>query len=67
MSVEDAVRVEKHSLSNYLKRIVVNSDRTLYVFVEENGKQNLITEQKNMKMDGWRDKPLHWQKLMKKV
>ena len=52
MPVEDAVRVEKHSLSNYLKRIVVNSDRTLYVFVEEKGKQKLITEQKNMKMDG---------------
>ena len=46
MSVEDVVRVEKHRLSNYLERSEVNSDRALYVFAKEKGKQKLITEQK---------------------
>ena len=51
MSVEDVVRVEQHSLSDYLKRAEVNLDRD--AFVKEKGKQEMIREQKKMKwMDG---------------
>ena len=57
MSVDDVVRVEEHSLSDYLKVAEVNSDMMLDVFAKEKGKQELITEQKKMKLDGWRDKP----------
>ena len=46
MSVEDVVRVEEHSLSDYLKRPQFDSDRMLNVFVKEKGKQELLTEQK---------------------
>ena len=35
MSVEDVVRVEEHSLSDYMKRSEVNLDRVLGVFVKE--------------------------------
>ena len=35
ISVEDVVKVEEHSLSNYLKRAEDNSDRELDVFVTE--------------------------------
>ena len=51
MSVEDVVRVEKHSLTDYLKTAKINSDKVLGVFVKQNGKQELITEQNNMKWD----------------
>ena len=35
MSVENVVRLEKHSLSDYLKRAEVNSGRVLDVFVKK--------------------------------
>ena len=35
MSVENVVRVKERSLSNYLKRPDVNSDRVLNVFVKK--------------------------------
>ena len=35
MLVEDVVRVKEHSLSDYLKRPDVNSDRVLNVFVKK--------------------------------
>ena len=35
----------------------------LEVYVKEKWKQELITEQKTMKLDGWSDKPLHGQYL----
>ena len=38
MSVEDVVRVEEHSLSDYMKRSEVNLDRVLGVFVKEERK-----------------------------
>ena len=69
MSVEDVVRVEEHSLSDYLKRAEVNTNRVLDAFVK--GKQELITEQKMMKLDEWLDKPLYMgsfrQELMRMV
>ena len=57
MSVDDVERVKEHSLSDYVKGAEVNSDMMLDVFAKEKGKQELITEQKKMKLDGWRDKP----------
>ena len=57
--MKNAVRVEERSLSDYLKRAEVNSDKMLNVFVKENGKQELIIEP--VKLIGWRDKPLHGQ------
>ena len=44
MSVEDVVRMKKHSLSDL--------DKVLDVFVKEKGKK-LITEQNRMKLGGW--------------
>ena len=61
MSAEDVVSVKEHSLSDYLKKAEVNSNRVLNVFVREKGKQELITERNKMKLDKWRDKPLHEQ------
>ena len=61
MSAEDVVSVKEHSLSDYLKKAEVNLNRVLNVFVREKGKQELITERNKMKLDKWRDKPLHEQ------
>ena len=57
MPVEDVVRVEEHSFLNYLKKAKVNSDKVLDVFVREKEKQQRITEQELMKLNGGRDKP----------
>ena len=51
MSVEDVVRVEEHSLSDYMKRSEVNLDRVLDVFVKEKQEQELIIEQKQLKLN----------------
>ena len=44
------ISVKEHSLSDYLKRADVNSDKVLNVFVK---KQELIAEQKKMRLDEW--------------
>ena len=49
MSVEDVVKVKEHSMSDYLKRAKINSDRVLD-FLEKKMKQELITQQKKMKL-----------------
>ena len=51
MSVEDVVKVEEHSLLDYLNRAKVSLDRVLDVFVKEKRKQELITKQKKTKSD----------------
>ena len=61
MSAEDVVSVKEHSLSDYLKKAEVNSNRVLNVFVKEKGKQELETERNKMKFDKRCDKPLHEQ------
>ena len=48
MSVKDVVRVEEHSLSDYLERAEVNSDKALDFFVKKKKKWELITEQKKL-------------------
>ena len=63
MSVEDVVRAEEHSLLDNLKRA---EQRSIQIgcwmfFVKPKEKQELITEQKKMKLDGWLGKPLHGQ------
>ena len=52
ISVDDAVRVEEHSLSDYVKRAEVNLDRVLSAFVKLKEKQRMISEQKKIKLDG---------------
>ena len=44
------ISVKEHSLSDYLKRADVNSDKVLNVFVKH---QELIAEQKKKRLDGW--------------
>ena len=52
ISVDDVVRVEGHSLSDYLKRTNVNLDKVLDDFVKEKKKkQELICERMKMKLD----------------
>ena len=43
------------------KRADVNLDRELDVVVNKKGRQELITEQNKMKLDGWHDQPRHEQ------
>ena len=40
MSEEGVIRVEEHSLSDYLKKAELNSDGVLDVFVKERGSTN---------------------------
>ena len=61
MSVEDVVRVEQHSLSNYVKKAEVNLDRVMDAFAKEKRNRKIICEQQKRKQDEWRDKPLHRQ------
>ena len=60
MSVEDMVRVEEHSLSDYLKRAEVNLDRVLDAFVKTSKETESKCEQKKMKLDRWLNKTTTW-------
>ena len=61
MSVEEVVRIEECSLSDYLKQAEVNRERVLDVFVKDKGKEELKLEQKKKRLDGWQEKSLHGQ------
>ena len=61
MSVEEVVRIEECSLSDYLKQAEVNWENVLDVFVKDKGKEELKLEQKKKRLDGWQEKSLHGQ------
>lgn len=61
MSVEEVVRLEECSLSDYLKHAEVNKEKVLDMFVKDKGKYELKQEQKKKRMDGWQEKSLHGQ------
>ena len=66
---EDAVKMEERSLSDYLKKAEVYSDRLLDVFMKEGCWMSSWKKKRNrnwllnkkMQLDGWRDKSLNGQ------
>lgn len=61
MSIEEVVRSEECSLSDYLKRTMRNEDGVMDMFVKENSQKDLRIEQKKKKMENWMGKALHGQ------
>ena len=54
-SVEEVVRMEECSLSDYLKRADLNDRGVLDVFIRDKGSNELKVEQKEKRKDGLRN------------
>ena len=61
MSVEECVRLEEHSLSDYLKKSNINEDSVMDDFLKDKPKNELKAEQRQKRLDGWKEKALHGQ------
>lgn len=61
MSIEEVVRLEECSLSDYVKQREPNEDRVLAMFVKDKSKTELKNEQVKEREKKWTEKPLHGQ------
>ena len=61
VSIEECVRIEECSLSDYIKRIEGNEDSVLDSFIKDQTAAELKKEKVIKRTDGWKEKPLHGQ------
>lgn len=61
VSIEECVRIEECSLSDYIKRKNMNEDSALDSFVKDKSAAEMKTEKMNERTEGWKEKALHGQ------
>ena len=59
VSVEECVRLEEYSLSDYIKSANINDDSVMDAFLKDKTKIETKQDNKTKRMEGWKDKVLH--------
>ena len=61
MAIEECVRLEECSLSDYIKTSNIDNDAVMDIFLKEKTKAETKQENKSNRMNGWKNKVLHGQ------
>lgn len=65
VSIEECVRIEECSMSDYIKRTCTDGDTTLNTFLKDKTALEIKNDKSVERTDGWKEKALHGQYIRK--